>query len=273
MSVRINSVMQQHVANNISRADNVRKIGQKQVASGQRMFEASQEPAAVALSEKFRARIQGLRESANNIGQAQSAIQVASGAAQSVGGALQRMRTLAIEAASGTLSPEQRATMQQELGELQETVESVATGTEFNGVELTNGVVGSFEVQVGEMAGDTMTVGLGDFTGANLGTDAGSISIGTQADAQAAISAIDGAIEQVANQESAFGAVSNRLGVSFDGVQGEVENMVDTESRIRDVDTAETAAMVAREEIMSKAGMAVLVQANTDSRFAARLLS
>lgn len=273
MSIRINSVMQQQVATKISRADQAKRSNQNELASGVRIYSGAKDPAGLALSEKFRAKIDSLRESANNIGQARSAIQVASGATESIGGSLQRMRTLAVQAASGTLSAEDRAAIQQEFGQLQETVDSVATGTEFNGLELTDGSVGSFDVQVGDMQGDTISVGLGDLTATGLGVDGGAVSVASQAGAENAIGAIDQALDELSNQESAFGAVSNRLSSSFEGVQTEVENMVTTESRIRDADIAETTAVMARNQVLADVGLAVMAQANTSPRAATRLLS
>jgi flagellin len=133
--------------------------------------------------------------------------------------------------------------------------------------------VASVDVQAGDMQGDTIAVGLGDLTASGLGVDAGSLSLATQAGAEAAIGTIDQALDQVHSQAGALGTAYNRLGSSFGGVQTEIENMLTTEARIGDVDMAEATALMARNQVLSNAGLAVMVQANTDSRTAARLLS
>jgi flagellin len=273
MSISINSVMQQHVASNIAKADGLKRESQKDLVSGVRIYAAAKDPRGVALSQKFRARIQSLRESSANIGQAQDMIQVASGATDSVGGSLQRLRDLAVRAATGTISSSERAALQQEAIQIQESIDQVASNTEFGGLELTDGSVASVDVQAGDMQGDTIAVGLGDLTASGLGVDAGSLSLATQAGAEAAIGTIDQALDQVHSQAGALGTAYNRLGSSFGGVQTEIENMLTTEARIGDVDMAEATALMARNQVLSNAGLAVMVQANTDSRTAARLLS
>lgn len=273
MSIRINSVMQQTVASQVSRSDNLKRQSQNDLVSGVRIYAAAKEPGGIALSQKLRAKIQSLRESSSNIGRAQDMIQVASGATDSVGGSLQRMRALAVRAAGGTISPSERASLQEEMIEIQRGIDQVGESTEFSGLELTDGSVGQVDVQVGDMEGDTLSVDLADLTSAGLGVDSGSVSVATQGDAEAAIDQIDAAIDQVGNQSSSLGTSYNRLGTSFSSVQTEVENLVTTESRIGDVDMAETTALMARNQALSNAGLAVMIQANTDSRAAARLLS
>ena len=273
MSIRINSVMQEQVASQISRSDSLKRKNQKDLASGVRINAGAREPAAIALSEKLRAKIQSLRASSQNIGRAQDMVQIASGSMDSVGGSLERMRALSVRAASGTISTSERAALQQEMLGLQQGIDQVAQSTEFSGLELTDGSVPQVDVQVGDMAGDTLSVELADLTSTGLGVDPASVSVATQADAEAAIDQIDAAIDHVGTQSASLGTSYNRLGTSFSSVQTEVENMLSTEARIADVDMAEVTALMARNQAMSNVGLAVMAQANTDSRSAARLLS
>ena len=273
MSIRINSVMQEQVANQISRSDSLKRKSQKDLVSGVRLNSVAREPAALALSGNLRAKMQSLRAASENIGRAQDMIQVASGAMDSVGGSLERMRALSVRAASGTISTTERAALQEEMIELQQGIDQVAQSTEFSGLELTDGSVAQVDVQVGDMAGDTLAVDLADLTSTGLGVDSASVSVATQADASAAIDQIDAAIDEVGSQTSALGTSYNRLGSSFSSVQTEVENMLTTEARIGDVDIAEATALIARNQAMANVGLAVMAQANTDPRAAARLLS
>ncbi len=272
MSFRINANMQQNVANQITRTNAKNRHNAKQMASGVRIYAAAQDPGGVAMSEKFRARIQGLRESARNIGQAQNMLNVASGVTETTGGALERMRELAVQGASGTLSTAERASIQQEFSQLQDTLSDTAETTEFNGLDLADGSTASVSVQVGPDAGDSYEVALADLSAGTLGVDAGSVDVTTQAGAESAIGAIDNALDQVHSHASAYGAAYNRLGSSYASMQDELENMVESESRIRDVDFAEATAEAARNEVMKNAGIAVMVQSNSDSMTAARLL-
>ena len=272
MSFRINANMQQNVANQITRTNAKNRHNAKQMASGVRIYSAALDPGGVAMSEKFRARIQGLRESSRNIGQAQNMINVASGVTETTGGALERMRELAVQAASGTLSTTDHAAIQQEFGQLQDTLADVSATTEFNGLALADGSNPSVSVQVGPDAGDSYDVALADLSAGSLGVDAASVDLSTQAGAESAIGAIDSALDEVHSHAAAYGAAYNRLGSSYASMQDELENMVEADSRIRDVDFAEATADAARNDVMKNAGIAVMVQSNTDAMTAARLL-
>lgn len=273
MSVRISQSATQSIANHISKANAEKRVAQRQLASGVRIYAAAEDPAGIALSEKLRSKIQSLREAGTNIGQAQSMIRVAAGSTETVGGAMMRMRSLAVQAASGTLSQSERAMLQEEFTSLQDTIQSVANSTEFNGLDLADGSTASVDVQVGDMAGDSLSIELGDLQTTSLGVDAGSINIASQAGAESAIGALDQALDQVHSQAATYGSAYNRLSSSFRGVQDEVENVYSTQSRITDVDIAEASAQLARTQVLSNAGLAVMVQANIDSRAAAKLLS
>jgi len=273
MSVRISNAASQVANNSINKSNSLKKEAQRQLVSGVRIFSASQEPGGIALSEKFRAKINSLRESSQNIGTAQSMIRVAAGATETAGGTLMRMRALAVRAASGTLGPAERAQLQQEVMELQSGLDSLAKSTEFSGLDLADGSTPDVDVQVGDMAGDTIAVSLGDLRTTSLGVDAGSVSVATQVGAESAIGAIDQALDQVHSQAATYGTAYNRLGSSFGAVQSEVESMLAAEGRINNVEAASAASRLARSQVLENAGLAVMVQANTNSSMASRLLS
>ena len=272
MSFRINANMQQNVANQITRTNAKNRHNAKQMASGVRVYAAALDPGGVAMSEKFRARIQGLRESTRNIGQAQNMISVAAGVTETTGGALERMRELAVQASSGTLSTADRAAIQQEFSQLQDTLSDVAETTEFNGLDLADGSTASVSVQVGPDAGDSYDVALADLSAGSLGVDAGSVDVTTQAGAENAIGAIDNALDQVHSHAAAYGAAYNRLGSSYASMQDELENMVESESRIRDVDFAEETTDFTKSQILSQSATSMLAQANAIPQSALALI-
>jgi flagellin len=98
------------------------------------------------------------------------------------------------------------------------------------------------------------------------------VDLATSANSQLAITAIDTAIDSVNNSRSNYGAVQNRLTSALRNLENYTENLVETESRIRDVDFAQATADLSRHQIFSQAGISVLSQANTNPQAALALL-
>ena len=94
----------------------------------------------------------------------------------------------------------------------------------------------------------------------------------TAANSQVAITAIDTAIDSVNNSRAVYGAAQNRLTSALRNLEDYTENLVETESRIRDVDFAQATADMSRHQIFSQAGISVLAQANQTPQQALSLL-
>jgi flagellin len=165
--------------------------------------------------------------------------------------------------------------LQTEFTALQEEIERIADSTEFNGLNLSDGTTTSIAVQVGIFniaAQDRISVSLQDSQTATLGVNTTVVDLTTSANSQLAITAIDTAIDSVNNSRSNYGAVQNRLTSALRNLENYTENLVETESRIRDVDFAQATADLSRHQIFSQAGISVLSQANSNPQAALALL-
>ena len=115
---------------------------------------------------------------------------------------------------------------------------------------------------------DVIAVDFGD-----LGTDTASLSnVTSQANAQAAIATLDGAIKNVNEQRATFGASSNRLVHAVDNMSNVKVNAEASRSRIEDTDYAKTTSELAKAQIIAQAGTAMLAQANQSSQSVLSLL-
>lgn len=93
--------------------------------------------------------------------------------------------------------------------------------------------------------------------------DVGQIDVSTQAGANAAISIIDGALDQISQVRAELGAVQNRFGSTISNLANNVENLQAARSRIQDADFAEETANMTKAQILQQAGIAILAQANS----------
>src|SRR5262245_12573238 len=240
---------------------------------GLRIATAADDAAGLAISERLRTQVRSLEQSKRNANDGISMVQTAEGALDEVGDIMSRLRELAVQAGNGTVSGPDRDTLQAEFSSLVAEVDRIAQSTDFNGIKLLDGsqATVTFQVGIGTTAGvDTITVALDSSKAQALGID--TLDIGATGNPQAAITALDAAIDTVSGLRGRFGAAQNRLDSTIRNVAVQVENLSAAESRIRDVDVAFETAQMTRNQILQQAAIAVLTQANALPQAALRLL-
>lgn len=226
----------------------------ERIATGYRINRAADDPAGLAISEKMRAQISGLNQAGKNIQEGISMLQTAEGALNETHAILQRMRDLAVQSASDTLTDDDRALIQTEYEELIKEIQRISKDTQFNQKNLINGDYKDqpFKIQAGANAGQTIDLYLGDVSLSGMGLPDTS-SIGTREDAEKAISEVDDAINQVSKQRSKLGAYMNRLEHAYNVTMNTHENLVSAESRIRDADIAKEMMNFTKASILQQA--------------------
>jgi flagellin len=255
----------------------------EKLASGYRVNRAADDAAGLAISEKMRGQIGGLAQAQRNAQDAISLVQTGEGALNEVHSMLQRIRDLKVQYANGTLETGDRQAISAEVQQLGKEISDITTKTEFNGVKLLTS--GSVVFQVGAESGDTITLTKTEMSAA-IGTagtggldeimDIGSAA--TVAAADTAFSALtidnlDEAIKNVSNARASFGAVQNRLEHRLNNLATYQENLVSSESRIRDVDMAQEMVNFTKLGILQQAGTSMLAQANQAPQNVLSLLS
>lgn len=226
----------------------------ERIATGYRINRAADDPAGLAISEKMRAQISGLNQAGKNIQNGMSMLQTAEGALNETHAILQRMRDLAVQSASDTLTDDDRALIQTEYEELKKEIQRISKDTQFNQKNLINGDYKDqpFKIQAGANAGQTIDLYLGDASLSGMGLPDTS-SIGTREDAEKAISEVDDAINQVSKQRSKLGAYMNRLEHAYNVTMNTHENLVSAESRIRDADIVKEMMNFTKASILQQA--------------------
>ncbi len=246
----------------------------ERISSGARVNRAADDAAGMGVASNLRTQVSSTRQAMRNANDGISVIQTAEGAATAVTDILDRMRELAVQSSSETLDDGERAYIQDEYGQLAGEVDRIANVTEFNGLALSDGTNATVDVQVG-INNDTdsrLTITLGDLTGATLGVDTASISMASSTGAQAAIDAIDTALDTVNAYRSDLGSVQNRIETSLGNAATYMENLASAEGSIMDADFAYETAEMTKMQIMQQSGVAALAQAKGISQGVVSLL-
>lgn len=240
------------------------------LSSGLRIATAADDAAGLGISERMRAQIRSYAVAGRNAQDGVSLAQTAEGALQEVNNNLTRMRELAIQAANGTLSATDRATLDTEFQELSAEIDRIATQTTFNGLFLLDGTATSLDIQVGVNAAETITISLSDTSASTLAL--GGLDVTSIANASTALTAIDAATDLITTSRGDLGAAQNRMNSAIFSIANARENLAAAESRIRDVDVAVETADLTRNSILQQAAVSVLSQANTQPQLALSLL-
>lgn len=115
----------------------------ERLSSGLRINRAADDAAGLAISEKLRAQVKGLTQASRNAQDGISMIQTGEGSLNESHSILQRMRELVVQAGTATVSSGDKSQIQSEVGQLQSELDRIAQTTQFNGVSLLTGGLGS----------------------------------------------------------------------------------------------------------------------------------
>lgn len=249
--------------------NNIAKSIEK-LSSGLRINRAGDDAAGLAISEKMRGQIRGLKMAMKNAQDAISLIQTAEGALHETHAILQRMRELAVQAANDTNTEDDRLALQDEIDQLIAEIDRIAENTEFNTQNLLDGSASELTFHIGANEGQNITLSISDMSASALGVDG--VDISTQEGADSAITTIDGAIKTVSEERAQLGAYQNRLEHTIANLGVAIENLQAAESRIRDVDMAQEMMTFTKYQILQQASTAMLAQANLAPQSVLQLL-
>src|SRR5579863_10211759 len=154
------------------------------LSSGLRINTAADDPSGLAIAEKLQAQVNGFDQASQNVQDANNAATVAEGALQTTTDILQRIRTLAVEAASDVTSPSDKQNLQTEVGQLLLEVNRIAEDTQFNGISLLDGSHAGFQPEVNASLSVTSNGAL-----ASAGVKTGALTKASKGEAPLAISA------------------------------------------------------------------------------------
>jgi len=250
------------------------------LSSGKRINSAKDDASGLAVSTKMKSMIRGLNQASRNISDGSSMLNVASGYLQETTDILQRIRELAVQASNGIYSDEQRSMIQIEVSQLVSEIDRIASSATFNGLQLFTGrfATGNEEItlHIDSQVDQRISFNLESATAESLGLKniqgEESISILDADSANLTISTIDEALLRVSKQQALIGANQNRMEVAKQGIDIASENMAAANSRIEDADMAEKFVEYSKNQVLAQSSLAMLAQANSQSKDVLSLL-
>lgn len=272
------------IATNVQSLAAQRSLGQnyqaqgkslEKLSSGNRINQAGDDAAGLAISEKMKGHIRSMKQATRNANDGVSLVQVAEGAMNEISNIMIRMRELSIQGASDTIGDVERGFIDKEVQHLKAEVDRIANGTEYNGHKLLDGSTEALDIQVG-IHNSPMQDRL-VFDSKNLVTSLSAlgvegVSVQSKESAQTNLDPLDKAITDLNERRSALGALQNRLQSTINNQNIYRENLEAANSRIRDTDYAEEVSTLTKYNVLTNATVSMLSQANQTPMTALKLL-
>jgi flagellin len=296
MTVINTNVAASLTANALTKNERAMSQAMERLSTGQRINSAGDDAAGLAISSRMTSQINGLNMAVRNANDAISLVQTADGAIVEIEAMLQRMRELAVQAASGTYSATDRDALEVEFDALQAAIQDINDDTQWNGTALLSGG-STFTFHVGANASQTIAVTVKDFdtTGENAASasvgifeniddttttdyedddtnDLAALSVDTVSLAGTALTNLTHAITRVQAHRATLGATINRLEYAADNLANVSQNTSASRSRVLDADYASETTELARTQIIQQAATAMLSQANQQAQSVLALL-
>ncbi len=239
------------------------------ISSGSKIVEPSDDAAGLAVGSRFDAEIHRTEGAKANIGNAISFVQTQEGYLKKIAKALDRMSELSLLAQDVTKTDADRGLYDKEFSELKDFITTAAT-KQFNGVDLFSAT--ALDVNIDADGGTFSMTGIDMSSATYIAVTGAGVTIGTKADAAAALTDIKDAITALSADRATVGAYQAHLNYSMEQMMVSRENLQAASSRIQDVNVADESAEYARANVMTQAGTAMLAQANQLPQQVLRLL-
>ncbi len=283
--------------NSLNNVQNQLTTTYQRLSTGMRINSAKDDAAGLQIADRLTTQINGLNQGNRNASDGIAFAQTAEGAMDEISSMLQKIRTLAVQSATGTNTSDDRAAINKEAASLVNEITRIAQQTTYGGKTILNGgdkgvksmysnskaSAGQLKLQVGANSGDSITFDVANFNFSKLLSTSGvtvsagwnankTLNLSTASGASDVIRIMDAMIKTTDAQRADLGAIQNRLESSIRNQSNVATNESDARSRIRDADFAEESANLSQQSIIQQAAASMLMQANTRPQLALSLL-
>ena len=283
----------------------------QRLSSGMRINSAKDDAAGLQISDRLTSQINGLNQGNRNASDGIALAQTMEAGMDEISGMLQKIRTLAVQAANGTNTAEDKTALSKEASSLANEISRIALQTTYGGKKILrgqmnddstifskaaaqtdNGKAGKVTLQVGSNKGDTISFTVDSMQFSKVGSRADAkfkdnfvdknvikfnasvitFDFTVKSGADITIGLMDAMIANVDSKRADLGAMQNRLESSIRNQSNVAANEADARSRIRDADFAEESANLSQQSIIQQAAASMLMQANTRPQLGLSLL-
>jgi len=221
------------------------------IASGNRILQAKDDAAGLAIANKMKKESNGLDVGTSNIKDGIGVANIKDGAMGGIADSLQRIRELSVKASNGLYGASDKKSIQNEIDQLLQGIEQTAVGTKYNEMKLMDGSMADLHI-ASNADGTGMKIGMENVTLKSLGIEGYDVTKNFD------ISVIDSALEKVNSARSRTGAVTNSLEHAYNGNTNTSLNLVSSRSRIEDLDIPKAVSEKQKDKLLQDYRMSMM---------------
>lgn len=272
MSLRINNNSPSWMAaHNLQSVIKDMNSVQERMTTGRKINRASDGPASLVIGKRFEAQLAGIEQAQKNVANSINLIDSADKSLETTEKLLMSARQLALSSMDGTKSAAERTANNQELTEILASIDRIGNNTRFGDTQLLDGSFTAQTFQVGQTAGETVTVSIGDMRTDALDID--EVDVDTVANATTALAAIDTALNNVTAERGRLGGISkNTFSAIQSNLKVQAENIESARSTIMDTDYEKDSAVMAQLQVRMQVASAMLASTSQQSGLVLNLL-
>ena len=260
----------------------------QRLSSGLKINLAGDDPSGMAIANKLSTQVKLLEQANTNAMDGISMVQTAEGALNEIHSMLNRMRELCVQSENGTLQPEDKEKIQEEVSALYKEIETIGKNTQFNKKSLLN-TDEKMPIQIGTKSSHKINGGTTQLIDSTqiLEIDGTKINVEKQilatldnivgggflVDGKDLLKHIDDAVAKTSSIRGYLGAIQNRLEHTVANIDVSSESTITSLSRIQDADMAEEMTNYTQFNVISQAGISMLAQANQRPQQVLQLLN
>lgn len=232
------------------------------VSTGSKINSAKDSPNKIGKNETLKIQVLTNDAASKNIQDTNSMIQTFDDSLQQINDSLCRMRELTVSAGSGSLTPEDKKIIQNEIDSIKANIDSFANNTEFNGIKLSDSSVTGESTSlkkatIGTMDDEHMDIPFYNVSSDNLGV--GSLDM---SNVDASLDSIDKATQVVSRVRSKYGSIQKRLEGTAEYLSSKDICIQIAQSRIGDSDVAEEMMNYSKSQLLVNSSIGLLAQSN-----------
>jgi len=234
------------------------------IASGKRIQTAADDASGLAIANKLKRQNNGLDVGASNISDGIGVANIKDGALGTMQDSLQRIYELSLKASNGLYSADDKAMIQDEVGQLLQDIERTAVGTQYNEMKLMDGSMADMNI-ASNPDGTGMKIQMENVTLQALGID------GYDVTGNFDINDIVGAMEKISTSRSGTGAATNAMEHAYNYNTGSSLDLVASRSRIEDLDIPKAVSEQKKNKLLKDYQMVMLNKKMKDDSMVVRL--
>lgn len=246
------------------------------LSSGDRIIRSAEDPAGLAISESVKAKLRSNYQAERNTNDSISLLQVAEGSLNVISNMAIRLRELAMQSSTDTVSDVDRIIVDKEFQQLKSEIARITKSTSFNGNNIINDKNNVYELQIGINGNNTEDRIRYDMSKVMDSSDnfgIGYVNLQSKISSQQSLTAIDKMMVQISNSRAELGSMGNRMNSVIQNLQVGRENLASSNSKIRDADVALESSKRVTAQMAEQASTAMLKMANDQPGLVMKLLS